>query len=75
MSSIVLKWSNLFPECCQNNVKYENVNVSDGKKDGDGLINLVASDLLAFKMKKCGLVSGSGLSVDQISYSPFIVSL
>lgn len=29
MSSIVLKWSNLFPECCQNNVHNENVNVSE----------------------------------------------
>lgn len=31
----------------------------------------VLSDLWAFKMQECGLVSGSGLSVDQITNPSF----
>lgn len=65
MWPIVRRCSNLFPECCQNNVKYENVNVSDGK--ASGVINSLLSDLSAFKLKTCGLGSGSGLSEDQIT--------
>lgn len=49
MWPIVLGCSNLFPECCQNYVNYENVNVSDGKVDS--MINSPLSDLSVIRMK------------------------